>query len=80
MDWVKGDGFFLLKNTQLSGKCSYKDKEPYCWDPAFLDELEFIQDRHVLFCYVQVLFTISLPDYEDCEVTTEPDPEAGGEP
>ena len=30
--------------------------------------------------YVQVLLTIPLPDHEDCEVTTEPDPEAGGEP
>ena len=38
MDWVKKDSSFLMMNTALSGSCSQADKEPHCWDPAFLDK------------------------------------------
>ena len=37
MNWVKQDSSFLMINTALSGNC-FLDKEPRCWDPAFLDK------------------------------------------
>ena len=86
MSWVKQDSSFLMMNKALSGNCFLAGKEPHCWDPTFLDRLvcsvwwlsHYTRDLTANHLF-QVMCKVSLPDNEDCEVTTEPDSGPGGD-